>query len=178
MIRSLNGKTPKIHPDAFVSEFAYVIGDVEIGAGASVWPGSVVRGDSGKIVIGSGTCIQDGSVVHADGPGAVIGDNVVIGHMVMCHAEKVGDGAVLGNGAIVNGGATEIGEYSIVAAGAVVRENEKVPPRTLVLGVPAIAKGRVTDEQVERFQRTAEHYAELGRTYKASGGLESLPQEL
>ena len=171
MIRSLNGKTPQIHPEAFVSEFAYVVGDVEIGAGSSVWPGSVIRGDSGKIVIGRNTCIQDGSVVHTDGPGS-IGDDVVIGHMVMCHALKVGDGAVLGNGAIVNGGTTEVGDYSIVAAGAVVLENAVVPPRTLVVGIPATVKGSVTDEQIKRFKATADHYAERGRLYKAEGGLE------
>jgi carbonic anhydrase/acetyltransferase-like protein (isoleucine patch superfamily) len=168
VIRSLNGKTPQVHPEAFVSEFAYVVGDVEIGAGSSVWPGSVIRGDTGKIVIGRNTCIQDGSVVHTDGPGS-IGDDVVIGHMVMCHALHVGDGAVLGNGATVNGGATEIGEHSIVAAGAVVLENAKVPPRTLVVGIPAAAKGSVTDEQIKRFKATADHYAERGRQYKAAG---------
>jgi carbonic anhydrase/acetyltransferase-like protein (isoleucine patch superfamily) len=172
VIRPLNGKTPQIHPEAFVSEAAYIVGDVEIGAGSSVWPGCVIRGDSGKIIIGRNTCIQDGTVVHADEPGGEIGDDVVIGHMVMCHAHKVGDGAVLGNGAIVNGGATEIGEYSIVAAGAVVLENAKVPPRTLVVGIPATAKGSVSDEQIKRFKLTADHYAERGRQYKAEGGLE------
>ena len=169
MIRSWMGKTPQIHPDAFVSEFAYVVGDVEIGAGSSIWPGSVVRGDSAKITIGRNTCIQDGSVVHCDGGGAVIGDNVVIGHQVMCHAERVGDGAVLGNGCTVNGGESWIGAHSIVASGAVVLDNGKVPDRTFVVGVPGVAKGAVSDAQIERFQRTADHYSELARKYKAEG---------
>jgi carbonic anhydrase/acetyltransferase-like protein (isoleucine patch superfamily) len=163
------GKTPQIHPEAFVSEFAYVVGDVEIGAGSSIWPGSVVRGDTAKIIIGRNTCVQDGSIVHCDGGGATIGDNVVIGHRVMCHAEKVGDGAVLGNGCVVNGGTSEVGEHSIVASGAVVIDNGKVPPRTLVVGVPAVAKGEVSDAQIARFQRTADHYSELARKYKAEG---------
>lgn len=172
MIRSLNGKTPKIHPGAFVSEAAYVIGDVEIGEGSSVWPGSVIRGDSGKIVIGKNTCVQDNSVVHADGPGAVIGDNVVMGHRVVCHAERVGDGVTIGNGAVVNGGETFLGDDCLIAAGAIVLENAKVPARAFMVGIPAKEKGSVTDEQVARFRLTAQHYADRGRMYKENGGLE------
>ena len=172
MIRSLNGISPGVHPDAFVSEFAYVVGNVEIGAFSSVWPGTVIRGDTGKIVIGRNTCIQDNSTVHGDGGGAAIGDNVVIGHNVMCHAERVGDGCVLGNGAIVNGGETWIGEHCIIAAGAVVLENAKVPARTFMVGVPAKEKGTVTDEQIERFKGTVEHYVARGQQYKKDGGLE------
>ncbi|HWO73387.1 MAG TPA: gamma carbonic anhydrase family protein [Dehalococcoidia bacterium] len=171
MIRSWKGYTPKVHPDAFVSEFAYVVGDVEIGAGSSVWPGTVIRGDSGKVVIGRNTCIQDNSTVHADGRGIVIGDYVVIAHNVLCHADRVGDGAALGNGCIVNG-SSEIGENSIIASGAVVLDGQKVPPNTFMVGIPATAKGTVTEQQRERFRRTAEHYAALAKTYKAEGGLE------
>lgn len=172
MIRTLNGKTPRIHPGAFVSEAAYVIGDVEIGEGSSVWPGSVIRGDTGTIVIGRNTCVQDNSVVHSDGPGAVIGDNVVMGHRVVCHAERVGNGVVIGNGAVVNGGETILGDNCLIAAGAVVLENAKVPARTFMVGVPAREKGTVTDEQIARFRANAEHYVERGRMYKDHGGLE------
>ena len=171
MIRAWMGKSPKIDPDAFVSEAAYVVGDVEIGSGSSVWPGTVIRGDTGKIVIGRNTCIQDNSVVHSDGP-AVIGDNVVMGHRVVCHALSVGDNAAIGNGAVVNGGTSEIGENAIVAAGAVVVDNGKVPANTIVMGVPAVARGEVSEEQLARFRRTADHYAERARQYKQSGGLE------
>ena len=170
MIRSWNGLTPKIDPKAFVSEFAYVIGDVEIGAGSSVWPGTVIRGDIGKVVIGVNTCIQDNSTIHTDGRGAVIGDNVVMGHRVLCHADKIGDGVVIGNGAVVNGGFTEIGDYSIIASGAVVRENAKVPPRTFITGVPAEVKGAVTDRHIERFKRNADHYVALAAKYLELGG--------
>jgi carbonic anhydrase/acetyltransferase-like protein (isoleucine patch superfamily) len=166
MIRSWKGITPQIHPRAFVSEFAYVVGDVEIGEGSSVWPGTVIRGDAGKIVIGKNTCIQDNSTVHADGRGAVIGDYVVMGHNVLCHADRVGDGAALGNGAVVSG-STEIGEGSIIGAGALLIDGAIVPPHTLMLGVPAVAKGAVSDKQRERFRWTAEHYAQLARQYKA-----------
>ena len=125
MIRSLDGKMPKVHPTAFVSEFAYVVGDVEIGEGSSIWPGAVVRADSGKITIGKQTCIQDNSVVHGDAD-VVIGDNVVVGHGAVCHARKVGDRVLVGNGATVNDG-VEIGEDSLIAAGAVVLDKTVVP---------------------------------------------------
>ena len=170
MIRSFKGKTPVIHPDAFVSEFAYVVGDVEIGAGSSVWPGVVIRGER-KITIGRNTCIQDNTTVHCDDKGAFIGDNVVMGHNVLCHADRVESGAALGNGCVVSN-ATEIGENSIVAAGAVVVDGTKVPPNTIMVGVPAVARGAVSEKHTDRFRRTAEHYARLAQEYKAEGNLE------
>jgi len=170
MIRSFGGKTPKIHPEAFVSEAAYVVGDVEIGAGSSVWPGAVIRGES-RIVIGRGTCIQDNSTIHADGKGAQIGDNVVMGHNVLCHADIVGNNVTIANGATVSNGC-EIEDGAVIGAGAVLVDNTKVRAKAIMLGVPAKERGDVSAEQEERFRRTAEHYAELGRQYKAEGGLE------
>src|SRR5688572_25176564 len=167
MIRSLRGKTPVIHPTAFVSEFAYVVGDVEIGEGSSVWPGTVIRGDS-RIVIGRFTCIQDNSTVHAEAAGAAIGDYVVIGHNVMCHAAVIEDRVALGNGAVVNSEA-EIGAGSVVASGAVVLDRTKIPPNSLVVGIPATVKGPVPKAHEERFRRNAQHYAELGAEYKKAG---------
>ena len=95
MIRSFNGKTPRVDPTAFVSEAAYVVGDVEIGPYSSVWPGVVIRGDMGRITIGSHTNIQDNSVVHSD-TDATLGDYVTLGHSVVCHAARVEDYALLG----------------------------------------------------------------------------------
>jgi carbonic anhydrase/acetyltransferase-like protein (isoleucine patch superfamily) len=172
VIKPFRGIMPKIHPDAFVSEAAYVVGDVEIGAGSSVWPGSIVRGDSGKVVIGKNTCVQDNSVVHSDDLGATIGDNVVIGHRVVCHADKVGDNCVLGNGCVVNGGRAEVGNNCVIAAGAVVLEKTKVPDNSFVVGIPGVVKGTVTEEQLKRFKRNADHYVELGQEYKKDGNLE------
>ncbi len=172
MIRPFRGIMPRIHPDAFVSEFAYVVGDVEIGAGSSVWPGSVVRGDAGRIIIGRNTCVQDNSVVHSDGRGGVIGDNVLIGHRVVCHADKVGDNVVLGNGSVVNGENTEVGDNCLIAAGAVVRENTKVPPNSFMVGVPAVLKGQVTEEHLKRFRFNIDLYVKFGQEYKADGALE------
>ena len=96
MIRSFNGKTPRIDPTAFVSEAAYVVGDVEIGPHSSIWPGVVIRGDMGRITIGSHTNIQDNSVVHSD-TDATLGNHVTLGHSVVCHAAVVEDYSLLGN---------------------------------------------------------------------------------
>ena len=169
MIRSLNGKTPKIHPDAFVSEAAYVVGYVEIGAWSSVWPGSVIRGDSTEpIIIGENTCVQDNSTIHCDGKGARIGSNVVMGHNVLCHADVVGDNVTIANGATVSN-ATEIGDGAVIAAGAVLVDGTKVPPGVIMVGVPAKERGPVSEAQAERFKQTAQHYVEKGKMYKADG---------
>ena len=171
MIRSLDGIAPRIHATAFVSEAAYVIGDVEIGEGSSVWPGAVVRADAGSITIGSHTSVQDNSVVHGDAD-VVIGDRVVIGHMVLCHARKVGDRVLIGSGATVNDGA-EIGDDSLVASAAMVMENMVIPPRSLVVGVPARAKGKVEERHTEHIKYLADEYIDKARRYKRQGGLES-----
>ncbi len=170
LIKSLGGKTPRIHPSAFVSEAAYVVGDVEIGENSSVWPGTVIRADMGVIAIGKNTCIQDNSVVHGDAD-VEIGDDVVIGHKVLCHAKTVGDGSLLGSGCTVNDG-VEIGEGSLVASGAMVVENVVVPPRSLVVGIPGKVRGEVKERHTRLIEATAAHYVEKGRRYKAEGGLE------
>jgi carbonic anhydrase/acetyltransferase-like protein (isoleucine patch superfamily) len=168
----LKGKSPQVHPTAFVSEAAYVVGDVEIGPYVNVWPGVVIRGDTGHLVIGENTCVQDNSTVHSEGP-ASIGPNVAIGHNVLCHADKVGQYVLIGNGAMVNGWVV-IGDYCIIASGAVVLEHTVIPPYSLVVGVPAQVKGRVTEEHIERIKGTLRRYVERGQLYKAQG-LEEKP---
>ena len=170
MIRSLGDKTPKIHPTAFISEFAYVIGDVEIGEGSSVWPGAVVRADMGRIVIGSHTNVQDNSVVHGDAD-VEIGDYVTIGHKVLCHAKTVGDRAVIGNGATLNDG-VEIGEYSLIASGTMLVDNVKIPPRSLVVGSPGKVLREVGERHLERMKWYCDVYMEKTKKYKAQGNLE------
>ena len=167
MIRSLKGSTPIVHSSAYVSEAAYLVGEVEIGENSSIWPGAVLRGDTGKIVVGKNTNIQDNSVVHADN-GAHIGDGVTLGHGVVCHARSVGANSLLGNGCTVNDGA-EIGEGSIIASGAVVLEEVKIPPGSLVVGIPAKVLGPTTARHREMIQSTGEHYVQRGREYKAEG---------
>jgi carbonic anhydrase/acetyltransferase-like protein (isoleucine patch superfamily) len=175
MIRSLEGKWPRIHPTAFVSEFAYVVGDVEIGEESSVWPGAVVRADNGKISIGRFSCIQDNSVVHGDGD-VVIGDWVAIGHRVLCHARTVGDRVLIGSGATVNDG-VEIGEGSLVASGATLIERMIVPARSLVVGLPGRVRGQVEERHVELIRHASEDYVEKAGRYKRDGGLEAPGRE-
>lgn len=170
MIRDLGGVSPRIHPTAFVSEFAYVIGDVEIGEGSSIWPGAVVRADSGKIKIGKQVCVQDNSVIHGDAD-VVIGDNVVIGHKVLCHAKFVGDRVLIGSGATVNDG-VEVGEESLLASGVMVIDNMKIAPRSLVVGVPGRIRGEVKESHKKLVKHFGEIYIELTRRYKAQGNLE------
>ncbi len=171
MIRSLDGIGPRIHPTAFVSEAAYVIGDVEIGEGSSIWPGTVVRGDMGRIVIGKYTCIQDNSVVHCD-TDARIGDYVVMGHRVVCHAKTVGSRTLLGNGCVVNDG-VRIGDECVVASGAVVLDDMEVPARSIVVGVPGRVRGEVQERHLELGEYFNSVYRLKTQRYLRNGGLGS-----
>ncbi len=171
MIRSLDGIAPRIHPTAFVSEAAYVIGDVVIGEGSSVWPGSVVRGDMGRITIGKYTCVQDNSVVHCD-TDATIGDYVVIGHRVVCHARNVGSRTLLGNGSVVNDGVS-IGDECVIASGAVVLDDMQVPERSIVVGVPGRVRGEVQDRHLELGDYFSGVYVLKTQRYLRNGGLGS-----
>ena len=121
LIKTLEDKTPLIHPTAFVSEAAYIVGDVEIGEGSSIWPGTVIRGDRGKVKIGKYTNIQDNSVVHGDAD-VEIGDYVTVGHRVVCYSQYIGNQSLIGSGAILNDGVI-IGENSVVGSGAMLLEN-------------------------------------------------------
>ncbi len=169
MIRTLDGVAPRVHPTAYVSEAAYVIGDVVIGEGSSVWPGTVIRGDMGRIVIGKYTCVQDNSVVHCD-TDAIIGDNVVIGHRVVCHAKEVGDRTLLGNGAVVNDGVT-IGAECVIASGAVVLDDMQIPARSIAVGVPARVRGQVQDRHLKLGEYFNGVYILKAQRYLRNGGL-------
>lgn len=171
MIRNLNGMSPKVHPNAFVSEAAYVIGDVEIGDGSSIWPFAVLRGDQGKIVVGRDTCIQDNSVVHGDAD-VFIGDDIVIGHRVVCHARTVGDRVLIGNGATVNDG-VEIGEDSLLASGTVIIDNMVIEARSIVSGIPGRVRGQVEERHKELSKGYRDLYVGKTKLYKAQGNLES-----
>ena len=174
MIRSFNGKTPKIHESAFISEAAYVIGDVEIGENCSVWPGAVIRADLGKVTIGKNTVIEDNCIIHSGTPAfppvvdVNIGKNVIIGHAAISNARKIGDNVLIGmNSTILHD--VEIGDYSIIAAGCVVKEKMKIPERSFVVGVPAEIKRKVTKEQLWWSQNSPKIYCELAQQYKREG---------
>ncbi len=174
MIRAFGGKSPRIHPTAFVSEAAYVVGDVEIGAFSSIWPGTVIRGDSHRIVIGSYVNIQDNCVLHADSD-AHYGDYVTLGHRVMCHAQRVATHCLIGNGATVNGDVV-IGEYSIVTSGAIVLDRVEIPPHSFVAGVPAEVRRATEERHHQLIRRTAEGYAKNGQRFREAG-LGDVPPE-
>jgi carbonic anhydrase/acetyltransferase-like protein (isoleucine patch superfamily) len=170
MIRSLHGKTPQIDPTAFVSEGAYLIGDIEIGPNASIWPGVVLRSDRGKMTIGEGTNIQDGSICHADGD-MNIGNFVTLGHSVVCHARSVGDHCLLGNNSTLND-QSSVGEWCIVAAGSVLIEGREVPHHSIFAGVPGKVIGPMLKKHYERVTVNADEYVKLGSEYKTEGNLE------
>jgi len=144
-------KKPKIHPSAFISPTAVIIGDVEIAEGVSVWDGAVIRGDVAPIKIGKNSNIQDNAVIHVDyGEPAIIGENVTVGHLAIVHAAKIGNNVIVGIHAVVLNNA-EVGDGSVIGAGAVVTPGSKIPPRSLVLGVPGkvIRQG----EDIEKMAR-------------------------
>ncbi len=166
MIESINGKTPRVDPSAFVAPGAVVIGDVELGPEASVWYQSVLRGDINWIRIGARSSIQDGTVIHVAhrGDGATVGSEVVVGHRVVLHGCVVEDGCLIGMGAVVLDRAV-IGAGSIVAAGAVVPPGMKVPPGTLVAGVPAKVRRELDPEDFERTKGAMNRYRRVARLH-------------
>lgn len=154
-------RTPRVHPEAFVHPLAAVIGEVELGARASVWPFAVLRGDGDRIAVGADSNVQDGAVVHVDpGVPAVIGARVTVGHRAIVHGATVEDDCLVGMGAVLLNGVT-VGRGSIVAAGAVVPEGLIVPPGSLVMGVPGRVRRPTTDDERARVARGAARYVEL-----------------
>ena len=165
-VYELDGVAPRIAASAWVADSAQVMGNVEIGKNSSLWFGAIVRGDTETIRIGANTNIQDGSVLHADvGMPLTIGDNVTVGHQVMLHGCTVGDGALIGIGAIVLNGA-KIGKGCIVGAGALVTEGKEFPDGSMILGSPAKAVRELTPAQKEGLIKSAEHYVENAELYK------------
>lgn len=166
IIRSYQGKLPKIGEAAYVADNAAIIGDVEIGNDCSIWFGTVVRGDVNFIRIGSRTNIQDNCVIHVTHGShpTVIAEEVTIGHGAILHGCKIRRGALIGMGARVLDGAV-IGENALVSAGALVPEGMRVPPRTLVVGVPAKVKRPLTEEEVARLEQSWRSYVEYKDEY-------------
>ncbi|MGI5891337.1 MAG: gamma carbonic anhydrase family protein [Bacillota bacterium] len=157
---------PQIEADVFVASSAKVIGRVKIGAGSSVWYGAVIRGDVADITIGQNTSIQDNCTVHVgiEVP-TVIGNNVTVGHNAVIHSCTVEDNCLIGMGAIVLDGA-KIGQGSIVGAGCVVPENKQIPPRSLVVGIPAKIIKTMDEDREQQLKKHAAAYMELAQEYK------------
>ena len=160
MIRAFNGKMPKIADSAFVSEWAYVVGDVEIGENSSVWPGAVIRGDFDSIRIGRNCHIEDNSVLHG-GTTVDIGDDVIIGHSAVIHGLRIGDDVLVGNNATVLDFA-EIGDHCIIGANSMVAAGQKIPSNSFVVGVPAEIKRELSsDKMKEMHRRMAVRYSQI-----------------
>lgn len=164
MIKTFDGKTPQIAPTAFVSEAAYIIGDVEIGENSSIWPGAVIRGDFASIKVGHNSQIEDNCVVHAGSP-LVIGDNVHIGHGAVIHCSRIGNNVLIGSKATLLDGA-EIGDFCVIAANSMVSQGMKIPDASFVAGVPAEVKGKVTPSQAARVEEGVKAYIRLASEYK------------
>ena len=170
MIRSLNGKTPSIHPSAFISDACYIVGDVEIGEGSSVWPGAVIRGDFGKITIGRNSVVQDTCVIHTDDY-LDIGDNVLVTHGAVIHGHRIGNNVLLGVNSVVLE-EVDIGNYCLIGAGAVVRDHSVIPDYSLVIGVPGQVRP-LSDANRQRLETVTDSYVLNAQVHKAAGhGLE------
>jgi carbonic anhydrase/acetyltransferase-like protein (isoleucine patch superfamily) len=161
---------PKVDPTAFIAPGARVVGDVELGARASVWFNAVIRGDSSPVRIGARTNVQDGAALHTDQASpCVVGDDCTIGHNAVVHGCTIGRSCLIGMGAIVLSGAV-IGEESVVAAGALIPEGRSYPARSLLVGNPARRLRELTDEDVERLIKPGVgHYLRFAEEYRAGG---------
>ncbi len=168
MIRALDERVPRIHPTAFISEAAYIIGDVSIGERATVWPGVVIRADFQSITIGAGTHIEDNSVLHAVASPLEIGEGCTIGHGVVVHAERIGDHCMIANGSTVLDGVV-VGDWCMIGAGSLVTPRMRLAPRSLVYGNPAEVRGEIAPHHEERLRRAGEVHVEMARRYIAAG---------
>jgi carbonic anhydrase/acetyltransferase-like protein (isoleucine patch superfamily) len=166
-IYALEGVAPEIAPDAFVAPTAVVIGRVRLLAGASVWWGAVLRGDTEMITIGEGSNIQDNAVCHTDlGTPLVVGRAVTVGHGVILHSCTIGDGALVGMGAVVLNRA-RLGARALLAAKSLVPEGKSVPDGMLAIGAPAKVARELTAEEIARIAAGAAGYVAKAATYRA-----------
>ncbi|MDK3022667.1 gamma carbonic anhydrase family protein [Cupriavidus taiwanensis] len=165
-IYRIGEKTPVIHPSAYISEHAVIIGDVEIGEDVSIWPGAVIRGDNDKITIRRGANVQEGAVLHTD-PGfpVDVGELVSVGHQAMLHGCKVGSHSLVGIQAVILNG-SKLGQKSLVGAGSLIGERKTFPAESLVMGVPAKLVRDLTDEVKAAIEKNASDYMTKAKKYK------------
>ena len=169
MIIEYKGKTPTVHPSAFVAPTAVLIGDVEVGEEASIWFGTVVRGDNGPIRIGARANVQDNAVLHvSENNKTIIGEDVTIGHCAVLEDCTIERGALIGTNATVLNGAT-VGERSLIAAGSVVAANANIPAETVAAGAPAVVKKKHEGNAVWWVSAAGPEYVHLSRSYLHHG---------
>jgi carbonic anhydrase/acetyltransferase-like protein (isoleucine patch superfamily) len=151
----------------YIAANAIVVGDVVLSPGANVWYGCVVRGDLARISLGPRVNLQDGCIVHTDTDWPqVMEEGVVVGHAAMLHGSRIGRDSLIGIGARLLSGC-EIGEECLIAAGSVVTEGRRIPPRSVVMGIPGKVVRQITDEEVERTRLINAHYVEMARRHAA-----------
>ena len=165
-ILAVNGIAPTIADDVFIAPGAVVVGDVEIGAGSSVWFNAVLRGDVAPVRVGKGSNIQDLSLLHVDrGNPCIVGDNVTIGHNAIVHGTVLEDDVTIAMGAIVLS-RSHVGRGAVIAAGAVVPEGMQVEPGALMAGVPAVLKRSLNPERREQLAAIGGLYVENARRFR------------
>ena len=166
MINAFNNLSPVIHHTAFVAETAIIIGEVEIGEDASVWFGSILRGDVNHIRIGARTNIQDATVIHVSSKThpTILEDQITVGHRVTLHGCHVESGCLIGIGAILLDG-VRVGHNSLVAAGSLLTPGTQIPPNSLVMGSPAKVKRQLTTEELAYLDKSWQNYVELKKLY-------------
>ena len=175
-IYQLGDAVPQIHESAWVADSAQVMGRIELEQDASVWFGAVLRGDNEPIRVGRCSNIQDGSVLHSDvGQPMTVGPYVTVGHQAMLHGCTIGEGSLIGIGAIVLNGVT-VGSGALVGAGAVVTRD--VPAGALVMGTPAQVRRQPSPEEIAGQRQHARQYRQLamahaGRSSDSGFGAES-----
>jgi carbonic anhydrase/acetyltransferase-like protein (isoleucine patch superfamily) len=151
--------------DYYIASTAIITGDVVLAAGVNIWYGVVVRADLSRITLGPRVNIQDGSILHTDHDAPQeIEEGVVVGHGAILHGRRIGRDSLIGIGARLLTG-SEIGEECIIAAGALVTEGRRIPPRSVVMGVPGKIVREVTEEEIQRTHSICAHYLELAQRY-------------
>lgn len=168
MLYSFAGKSPVIDETAFVSEQAVIIGDVEIGARCYIGPGAIIRGDAAKIRIEEEVAIEEGVIIHAGSGGcteSVIGRRVTIGHGAIVHSRSIAPSASIGMGAIISLNA-EIGEYTVIAEGAVVKQKQMIPARIIAGGMPAKELRALEERDIRVWEGTKDWYVKLAAAYR------------
>ena len=161
-----NRKAPKISNSSFIAENATLIGDVTIGSNSSIWFGAVLRGDMHYIKIGKNVSVQDNSVMHgtASKYPTIVGDNVSIGHNAIIHGCVIGNNCLVGMGSVILEGA-EIGDWCIIGAGAVITEKARIPPNSIVLGIPGKVIGKISERHKQRISKNWKDYVALKNRY-------------
>lgn len=151
--------------DFYLAPDAVVTGDVALGAGVNIWFGTIIRGDLAKITLGARVNLQDGVIVHTDrGVPQDIEEGVVVGHRAVLHGRSVGRDTLVGMGALLLSGC-EVGAECLIAAGTVITEKRRIPPRSVVMGVPGKVVREVTDDDLRRTHAITASYLELAQRY-------------